>query len=425
MILDCLFRNYHKIFYFPIFNHLGYKEIFNIKKPLKGSSDDVNGHYDNLQKEISERKRLEAKLHKIESLFVETQRLAHLGSWDLDIASQKAVWSEEEYRILGYEPFTVEASSANLLSRIHPDDKAYALRELERPFQEKDREYRAEFRVVRPNKQVRTVAERGRVIYDEQGQARRYVGTTLDITERKLVEQERERLIEELEAKNTHLERFVYTISHELRTPLVTISGFAGLLGKDVKEGYSDKVEHDIQQIIASVSTMSALLEDLLELSRYGHVAGSAEKISLHELAEDAANYVSPQIAGRQVEIKILPDLPVIYGDRARLREVLQNLVENSIKFMGDQSEPRIEIGSRDNGAEVVCYVRDNGAGIDPAYQERVFGLFERLDPKIEGTGVGLALVRQIVELPGGRVWVESEGLGKGSTFLFTIPGVE
>ncbi|MCP4286717.1 MAG: PAS domain-containing protein, partial [Gammaproteobacteria bacterium] len=395
------------------------------KQDQGDNSEALNDHFDNHQKENNERKRLEAKLHKIETWFAETQRLVRFGSWDLDIATQQAVWSEQEYRILGYEPYSVESSSENLLSRIHPDDLAYAMQELERPFQEKNREYRAEFRIVRPDKQVRTVAERGRVIYDEQGKARRYVGATLDITERKQAEQERERLIEELEAKNADLERFVYTISHELKSPLVTISGFAGLLGNDVKERDSDKVEHDIQQIIASVDTMSALLEDLLELSRYGHVAGSAEKISLHELARDVANYVSAQIAGRHVEIKILPDLPVIYGDRTRLREVLQNLVENAIKFMGDQSEPQVEIGSRDDGAEVVCYVRDNGAGIDPAYQERVFGLFERLDPKTEGTGVGLALVRRIVELPGGRIWIESEGLGKGSTFLFTIPRTE
>ncbi len=391
-------------------------------KDLSGDSDAQNEHFDKLQEEISENKRLEAKLHKIESLFAETQRLARLGSWDLDIATQKAVWSEEEYRLLGYEPYTVEASSENLLSRIHPDDKAHAMQELERPFQEKNREYRAEFRIVQSGKRVRTVAERGRVIYDEQGKARRYVGTTLDITERKQAEQERERLIEELEIKNAELERFVYTVSHELKSPLVTISGFAGLLDRDVKNGNTDKVENDIQQITSAIGTMSTLLKDLVELSRVGRVVNPPEKFNFDDLVRDAVKSVSFQIAERNIDIKILPDLPVILGDRARLLEVLQNLIENSIKFMGDKPEPQIEIGSRDDEPMATYYVRDNGVGIDPIYHGKVFGLFDRLDLQIEGTGVGLALARRIVELHGGRIWVESEGLGKGSTFCFTIP---
>jgi len=228
--------------------------------------------------------------------------------------------------------------------------------------------------------------------------------------------------IEELEAKNMELERFVYTVSHELKSPLVTIAGFAGLLDKDIKQGYVDKVEHNIHNITSAIGTMSTLLDDLLELSRVGRLVNPPVKFNFDELVRDAVKSVSFQITERNIDIKILPDLPVIHGDRARLLEVLQNLIENSIKFMGDQPEPQIEIGSRDDGLLVACYVRDNGAGIDPSYHEKVFGLFDRLDPQIEGTGVGLALARQIVELHGGRIWVESDGLGKGSTFFFTIP---
>ena len=117
-----------------------------------------------------------------------------------------------------------------------------------------------------------------------------------------------------------------------------------------------------------------------------------------------------------------LPELPVVLGDRVRLTEVFQNLIANAVKYMGDQTNPRIEIGSRSDEAEVVCFVRDNGMGIDPRYHEKVFGLFERLDASNEGTGIGLALVKRIIEVHGGRVWVESEGRGQGSTFLFTLP---
>ena len=126
----------------------------------------------------------------------------------------------------------------------------------------------------------------------------------------------------------------------------------------------------------------------------------------------------------RGIAVHIDPNLPGVYGDRPRLLEVLQNLLDNAAKFMGDQKEPRIEIGCEGADSEPgksVFYVRDNGLGIAPEHFERVFGLFNKLDPKTEGTGIGLALIKRIIEVNGGRIWVWSEP-GKGSTFLFTLP---
>ena len=117
----------------------------------------------------------------------------------------------------------------------------------------------------------------------------------------------------------------------------------------------------------------------------------------------------------------VAPTLPVVVADRVRLVQVLQNLVENAIKYMGDQPEPVVEIGTRPDPSRYVCFVRDNGIGIKPAHAERIFGLFEKLDPKSEGTGVGLALVKKIIETVGGRIWVESTP-GEGATFRFTWP---
>jgi signal transduction histidine kinase len=122
------------------------------------------------------------------------------------------------------------------------------------------------------------------------------------------------------------------------------------------------------------------------------------------------------------VEVAVAPGLPTVTGDRPRLVQVVQNLIDNAVKFMGAQSAPRIEIGARQDGGETVFYVRDNGAGIDPRYHEKVFGLFDQLDHDAEGTGMGLSLAQRIVETHGGRIWVESEGQGHGSTFCFTIP---
>ena len=131
---------------------------------------------------------------------------------------------------------------------------------------------------------------------------------------------------------------------------------------------------------------------------------------------------VAGRLRERGVTLEIAADLQKVVGDRSRLLQVMQNLLDNAIKFFGDQPNPRVEIGARKTREETVFYIRDNGVGMDPRHHEKVFALFEKLDPYSEGTGVGLAIVKRIVDLHGGRIWVESEGLDKGSTFCFTLP---
>ncbi len=242
-----------------------------------------------------------------------------------------------------------------------------------------------------------------------------------DVSERKHAEQERENLISELEAKNAELERFSYTVSHDLKSPLVTIRGFLGLLERDAAAGDLKRMHRDAARIRAATEVMGRLLDELLELSRIGRQINPPEEVSLAELAREAADMVAGSLTERGVEVKISPALPPVFGDRARLLEVFQNLLENAVKYMGDEASPRVEIAMRNDGRTDVCCVRDNGMGIDPRYHEKVFGLFERLSIDQEGTGVGLALVKRIVEIHGGRIWVESEGRGTGSTFCFTV----
>ncbi len=232
---------------------------------------------------------------------------------------------------------------------------------------------------------------------------------------------ERERLIVELEAKNAELERFNYTVSHDLKGPLVTIKGFLGLLEKDALAGDVERMKSDIQRIANAADSMYRLLNELLEFSRTGFLSASEQEVGLTELAREAVGLINRTVSGREVEIEIGDDLPVASGDRTQLLEVFQNLLQNAVKYMGDQEAPRIEVGVRRQEDGDVVFVRDNGIGVRARYHDKIFGMFERLSLEQEGTGIGLALVKRIVELHGGRIWIESQGLGHGSTFCFTL----
>jgi signal transduction histidine kinase len=210
--------------------------------------------------------------------------------------------------------------------------------------------------------------------------ARLFEEAQQEIAERKQAEAEREALITELEAKNAELERFVYTVSHDLKSPLITIRGFLGFLEQDVLAGDMAGVKTDMARIIGATDKMQQLLTELLELSRIGRLMNPPEQVSLGDLAREAVEMVQGRLEEAGVIVEIAPDLPMVYGDRSRLREVLENLVDNAVKYMGDQPDPRVEIGMRRAGEESVFFVRDNGIGIEPRYHEKVFGLFERLD---------------------------------------------
>lgn len=218
------------------------------------------------------------------------------------------------------------------------------------------------------------------------------------------------------------MQTFNYTVSHDLKSPLITIQGFLGLLEKDALAGNRERMERDIERIRAAVENMGRLLNDLLKLSRAGSQLGPPVDVDLGEVARDAVAQVAGSIRERGVQVDLADGLPWVSGDRQRLLEVLQNLIDNSVKFMGNQAEPHIEIGYQDQAKTVVCFVKDNGQGIDAKFHEKIFGLFDRLDTDVEGTGIGLALVKRIIDLHHGRVWVESEGSGSGSTFFFTLP---
>ncbi|TRZ67392.1 MAG: PAS domain S-box protein [Methanothrix sp.] len=225
----------------------------------------------------------------------------------------------------------------------------------------------------------------------------------------------------ELEAKNAEMERFVYTISHDLRSPLVTIQGFVGFLKEDTRRGDQEKIDIDLQTIEDVATKMDRLLGETLELSRIGRVANLPEDVSFGSMVKEALDLISEEIKKGQVEISVARDWPVVCVDHMRIVEVLINLVENSIKYMGDQERPSIDIGHQKEGEKTVFFVQDNGMGIGPDQHSKVFDLFYKIDNRSGGVGAGLAIVKRIINVHGGRIWIESD-MDKGCKINFTLP---
>jgi len=308
------------------------------------------------------------------------------------------------------------------VSTLHPDDLEQDAIDME--MLKNNQRVISEVRTIHKDGSIRWVRSYTHPVWDSnKNQLAGIYGAVQDITREKEAELERENLIGELKAKNAELEQFAYTISHDLKAPIITIRGFLGFLKADALAGNTLRLQKDIQRISEAADKMHKLLNDLLDLSRIGRVVNKIGMISFCGLVEKAREILQGRLYENNVEIIIDNALPMVYGDDQRLLEVVQNLIDNAAKFMGDQPNPRVEIGQcemSENGFATL-YVRDNGIGIEPPFHERIFGLFNRLNPDIEGTGIGLSLVKRIIEFHGGRIWVQSEA-GKGAIFYFTLP---
>ena len=300
----------------------------------------------------------------------------------------------------------------------HPEERRELLRRLG------DRDYVEGF-VTRHRTRDgddRLVAGTTSTLRDDEGEIEYLVTILRDVTEQRAAEAERERILAELAEKNTDMERFTYTVSHDLKSPMTAIYGFLRILDRDIKAGNSARIEHNLATIRAQVDRMKHLTDDLLDLARIGLGEVSREDISVVEVAGEAVSLVGSHLMGQGVIIEVDPNLPRVRADRTLLRLVLQNLIENGIKFCAESTDPRIHVGCRGQGEDTAFFVADNGVGIAREDRQRVFDLFEKLSSDVSGTGIGLANVKRAVEAHGGRVWVESDSEGPGSTFFFTLP---
>ena len=226
----------------------------------------------------------------------------------------------------------------------------------------------------------------------------------------------------ELETSNNELESFAYSVSHDLRAPLRHVVGYSELLQRQASATLDEKSRRYVETILGSAKRMGNLIDDLLAFSRIGRAETKNTLVSLDQLIKEVVAEIGQDTTGRDIVWKIHP-LPVCYGDRSMLKLVIGNLLANAVKFTRMRAQAEIEIGRVDGQDEVEVFVRDNGAGFDMQYVDKLFGVFQRLHlpEEFEGTGIGLATVRRIIHRHGGEVRAEG-GVDQGATFYFSLP---
>ena len=282
--------------------------------------------------------------------------------------------------------------------------------------------YDAQKRYLRKDGTVTWVQVTAGLIHNSHGKPILSAAIIVDITERKRAEEGRERLISDLERANSEMESFTYSVSHDLRAPLRAIDGFSAMLLKSAEGKLDSEEKRKFAIIRENMVKMDRLIADLLALSRLGRTDMSPTGFHLKELCLEIWREHSEAHPERKLELK-LGECPTAYGDPSLIRQALSNLLANAVKFSKKMDPAVIEMGGRQDGKENIYYVRDNGAGFDMKYYDKLFGVFQRLhdESEYEGLGVGLAIVQRIIQRHGGRVWAEGK-VGEGATFYFSLP---
>lgn len=393
---------------------------------------------------VVERELWESELRRRESQLATAEKLAKLGSWRWDPKSDRVTWSEQLYRIYGMEPGT-PVDRETYFSLHHPEDRERVRGVIDRA-RESGAPFSVEHRIVRPNGEVRVVHGLGQVELDEDGELLHMAGTAQDVTERKEAEErEREllrehvreqlararaeaeaeelsRLSNELQRSNAELDQFAYVASHDLKAPLRGIANLAQWLREDIEETLSEENLEMLDLLSGRVHRMEALIDGLLSYSRAGRMREEPEPVDVGELVRDVVDLIDPP---EDLELVVADGMPTLTTEKLPLQQVFHNLIANAVKY-GAETGARIEVDCEDLRDAWRFSVTDNGPGISPRYQERIWVMFQTLQPRdeVEGTGIGLALVKKIVGSRGGEVGLESEE-GEGARFWFTWPAAE
>ena len=367
------------------------------------------------------------------SRLVAAQRVAKVGGWETDLATMSVIWSDETHRIYETDPATFHPTHPRFLELVLPEDRTRIGEAFDLSLRDPAANMVIEHRVLMPDGRIKFLEERWRVFFDEREKPVRVAGTCQDITERKRAENEirylnadLERRVEvrtaALEAVNQELESFDYSVSHDLKAPIRHIEGFSNLVLEEYGDKLDDHGRNCLKRIHGAALRMDQLVNDLLALSMISKSEIVRNKIDLSALARTVMAELEETQPGRKIECVVEPGLTA-NADRGLLRIVLANLFGNARKFTSKLDRAKIEFGCHAAAHGPAFFVRDNGAGFDAAYADRLFAPFQRLHTESEfaGTGIGLATVRRIITRHGGRVWADGV-VDQGVTIHFTLP---
>jgi len=381
-----------------------------------------------IERDITEQVQARRRLNRISRELRMATSAAGIGTWFVDVRQSTAQWNRQMYLLLGLNPRPGPEDTELFFSFIHPDDRRGFLESFRSLQNKQETEINEEFRIIRHDGHVRWVAARGQLIRNEAGELVQVAGVNYDVTEFKQA-QEAERLAQmqlaakiiQLEQKNQELDQFVYAASHDLKAPLRAISNYSDFLQEDLGESLSGEQKRYLEGLKTAAAQGQVLISDLLEYSRVGRTELRAERIDMPAMLNEVKAFLN---LDPEIDLNVQKDWPVFETDRLLLMQVMKNLVGNAVKFNHSASK-RVGIGWRqpnENGS-IEIFVRDNGIGIEPQYQQQVFGIFQRLhtENEFEGTGIGLAVVKKAAMELGGQVRVDSAP-GQGSTFYVEIP---
>ena len=388
-----------------------------------------------LCREVAERTQAEERLRESEMRFRIVAQTTSDFIYERDLGTGVAQFFGHIDERLGYASDEFPRDLAGWLDHVHPGDRARVMGSIQMCAQ-RGEAYNVEYRLRKADGAYVDWWDRGVMLQDGAGRPVKNIGAATDISARKRAEEEIRRLNEsleqrvlertaQLEAANKELDAFSYSVSHDLRSPLRAVDGYAKILEED----YQDRLDAEGCRVLAVVRSearrMGQLIDDLLAFSRLGRQAMRKTATDMTALARGVFETLLQQSTGRSVDFQ-LAGLAPAEADEALMRQVWANLIGNAIKYSRGRDPARIEVESRIEGEEAIYLVKDNGAGFDMKYADKLFGVFQRLhrQDEFEGTGVGLALVQRIVHRHGGRVWAEGQ-VDQGATFYFALPHQE
>ncbi len=405
--------------------------------PLLDRDDQVLG-LNVMVQEITEHKRSEEALKNSQERLKLALEASQLGMWYWDLERDVLSWDKQCKALFGLSPET-QMSYQVFLEALHPEDRKRVDQAVNQSIHDQTR-YNIEYRTLWLDDSVHWIAARGHCTYDDAGRAIWMMGVALDITERKrseaaLLESEERyrqrvkeldrlthelsRMTDHLERRNSELDQFAYAVSHDLKAPLRAINNLSTWIEEDLQDKLDEETASQMALLRKRVCRMEQMIDGLLDYSRVGRMAMVPEQVVVRELLTEVIDALSPPSS---FTIELSSDLPVLMTERLWLQQVFSNLIGNAIKHH-DRLEGHIWVDVQEKGKFYQFAVSDDGPGIDPAYHQKVFVIFQTLQArdKTESTGIGLSLVKSIVENKGGTMQIESTQ-NRGTTFLFSWP---